>query len=197
MNEESKEKIKELKSSVESSIDEQISSKMEAKALELENKLEFNQLKSSIGSEFNTLKEIDADLVNEFSEKYKDFNNNSFQQFKSEFDYMQNLDKKLTEKSKKNNFVKPSFNSKSTDGIIRAQNSDELFKMKLNNEEIPYSKTEDGLYITKDYVDLNNEIREDMELFSEGYLNDVSRIEESNNKLIAGAMRQQKYFTVL
>jgi hypothetical protein len=197
MNEETKEKIKELKSSVDSSIEEKISSKMEKKAIELENKLEFQQLKQSIGSEFNTLKDIDADLVNEFSEKYKDFNNNNFQHFKSEFDYMKNLDRKLSEKAKENNFVKPSFNSKSTDGVSRAQNSDELFKMKLNNEEIPYSKTEDGLYITQAYVDLNNEIREEMELFAEGYLNDTTKIEDSNNKLIAGAMRQQKYFTVL
>jgi hypothetical protein len=197
--EKQKSKIEEFKAKVEEKVENNIEERLNKKAIELEKKLEFKTRYNGVENEFSKLKELDADMVNEFSNRYKEASSiEDFNNFQKEYDMLFKVQERLLKQEE--SIVSPKFNTSfSNSSHNYAKDTKELIDLAKEGYQIPYYKSDEGLYLTQKYLDYNEKIKESIDNFKDNYYQDkdIENIKNNHNELVSSCLRESKYYQIV
>lgn len=178
-------------------VEEAINARVDTRIQYAENKMEYKQTFKSLDDRFKSLNDLDPNIVGEVKEKFSEFNNDSFVDFKKEVDSLQKIQDSVNKKLNEIEVAQPKFNAVSSSGLPQDANS--LFDMKKNNQYIGDFKTEDGLVLTQNYIDQNEKITDALENLNSNIHSeaDIDTIRQSSDELMASCRKTNKYFKII
>ena len=192
--------VNQFKSNVEKKMDETVNNIWAEKAILLEKRLEFKSKFKELDNSFKSLNELDSEMVESFKKRYENSNTeDQFNNFNNEYNNLLNMQNKFVEKMNNIQISSNSFNTRTGEYKNFPKNTNELAMLRSNDYQIPYNKTEEGLYVTESYLKANKEIDSNIDNFTENYYSesDVEAVNKNFYSILADTLKTNKHFEIL